>query len=404
MEFDQPYKILEIMKVSFKTFQAANGDCIFFTLKEADKQFTIMVDCGRYSKPIKDYIENQLNKHIDLLVVTHIDVDHIEGVVKMLNDIPDLNIDEIWFNSYKRTNDEILSLSEKQIVCLKRLYGKIPQVIDVLDTKVNAEHAMTLSETILGNPKWKCVWIRERIHTNKEDCLLCDGVFGKLRVLSPTQKDLHDLDEEFLSLFYDFFYGEHPDCNLDKDATIYELLLRVAQDNDIIDQIDSEKIASQILNEQVIIAYGDNKTSPLTLANKASIAFVWEMDDHKVLFLGDASPDVVSKSLDVLYGTKNTLFDAVKVSHHGSAHSTTIKMMEKIDSPHFFFTGGGGNKRPHIEAISRIICRPLQRGVDSRMLHFNYKNEWTDGLEKDELQKRFCYSIDYNSNELTYEF
>ena len=393
------------MKVIFKTFHAANGDCIFFTLKEADKQFTIMVDCGRYSKPIKDYVENQLNKHIDLLVVTHIDVDHIEGVTKMLNDMPDLSIDEIWFNSYKRSNDgDILPLSEKQIVCLKRLYNKIPQVIDVLDTKANADHAMTLSETILGNPKWKSVWIRERIRVNMEDYPLCDGVFGKIRILSPTQKDLNDLDEEFLALFYEFFYGEHSENNLDKDSTIYELLLRVAHENDIVDQIDSEQIASQILDEQVIIDYSGNKTSPLTPANKASIAFVWELDEHKVLFLGDASPDVVSKSLNGLYGTGNTLFDAVKVSHHGSAHSTTIKMMEKIDSPHFFFTGGGGNKRPHIEAISRIICRPLQQGVNSRMLHFNYKNEWTEGLEKDELQKRFCYSIDYNSNELTYEF
>lgn len=393
------------MKVHFKSFQAANGDCIFFTLEEADKHFAMMIDCGRYTSPIKDYIENHLKKHIDLLIVTHIDADHVEGVTKMLTEMPDLSIGEIWFNSYKRSNDgDAFPLSEKQIECLKRLYGKIPQIVDVLDTKVNADHAMTLSEVVLGNPKWEKVWRREQINTNTEDYPLYDGAFGKIKILSPTQKDLNDLDEKFLALFYEFFYGEHPDNNLDKDATIYELLLRVAQENDTIDRIEPEQIASQILDEQVIIAYRDNKILPLTLANKVSIALVWELDDHKVLFLGDASPNVVSKSLDGLYGEENILFDAVKVSHHGSAHSTTIKMMEKLDSPHFFFTGGGGNKRPHIEAISRIICRPLQQRVDSRMLHFNYQNEWTKGLEKDELQKYFFYSIDYNSNELTYEF
>lgn len=392
------------MEVILKTFQVANGDCIFFTLKEIDKQFAIMIDCGRYTPQIKDYIEKQLKKHIDLLIVTHIDADHIEGVTKMLTEMPDLSIGEIWFNSYMRSNNEgALPLSEKQIQCLKRLYGKIPQVVDVLDTKVNAEHAMTLSETILANPKWEKVWRREQIDTSIEDYPLCNNMFGKLKILSPTQKDLKNLDKEFLALFYEFFYGEHPNNNLDKDATIFELILRVAQENDTIDWIESEQIASQILDEQVIIAYRDNKTSPLTPANKASIAFVWELDEHKVLFLGDASPDVVSKSLNRLYGSNPISFDAVKVSHHGSAHSTTIKMMKKIDSPHFFFTGGGGNKRPHIEAISRIICRPLQQEGTSRMLHFNYKNEWTEGLEKDELQQKFCYSIDYNTNELTYE-
>lgn len=392
------------MRVVFKTFRAANGDCIFFILEEVGKRFSIMVDCGRYTQPIKDYIEKKLNKQIDLIIVTHIDADHVKGVIQMLNEMPDLTIGEIWFNSYQRANvSNTIPLTEKQNRYLKRLYGKIPQVVDILDTKVNANHAMSLSETILNNPTIKGAWRKDPIKVGMKDYQLCDGLFGKITILSPTQDALNDLDNEFLYLFYEFFYENHPKALLEKDTTIYELLLRVAQERDSYVQLESEKIAVQQLTKQTISTYCEKLTTPLSSANKASIAFVWEYHMHKILFLGDASPDTVIKSLTDLYGNEVSIFDAVKVSHHGSAHSTTQKMMELIESPHFFFTGGSGNKRPHIEAIARIIYRQLQQGIDSRMLHFNYRNEWTKELEKAELQQELGYLIDYNSNELIYE-
>lgn len=392
------------MKVIFKTFQAGVGDCIFFYLKEDDRQYTIMVDCGWFSQTIRDYIEQELNNRVDLLVVTHIDADHVDGITAMLNDMPDLYIGEIWFNSYKRENEgEEIPLSEKQIECLKRLYSKIPQVIDVLNTKVNAEHAMTLSETILSNPTWGGIWRREQVKVGMTDYPLLGEVFGKLRIISPTQKDLDALDDDFLELFYEFFYGEHPDGALEKDTTIYELLLRVAQEREADEQAKPEQISSLTLSCEEIKAFCNNKTTALSTENKASIAFVWEYGEHKVLFLGDASPDVVKSSLEGLYGKSALLYDAVKVSHHGSAHSTSAKLMEMVDSPHFFFTGGSGNKRPHIEAISRILNRLLSNEAKPCMLHFNFQNEWTKELESSELQQQFGYTLDFSSNELNYD-
>lgn len=392
------------MRVIIKSFQAGVGDCIFFCLKEGDRQYTIMVDCGRFSQTIRDYIEQELNKHIDLLVVTHIDADHVEGITTMLNDMLDLEIGEIWFNSYKRENEgEEIPLSEKQIECLKRLYNKIPQVIDILNTKVNAEHAMTLSETILCNPTWGGVWRREQVKVGIEDYLLHNGEFGKLRILSPMQKNLDTLDDDFLELFYEFFYEEHPNSNLEKDTTIFELLLRVAQESEADEQTEPEQISSLTLSGEEIKAYCNNKTTALSPNNKASIAFVWEYRGHKILFLGDAAPDVVKSSLIGLYGESTLLYDAMKVSHHGSAHSTSVELMELVDSPHFFFTGGSGNKRPHIDAISRIINRPLCDEFKPRKLHFNFQNEWTKELESLELQQQFGYTLDFSSNELKYD-
>ena len=45
-------------------------------------------------------------KELELLVVTHVDIDHIDGTVKMLNQskLP-YKIKEVWFNGWKQIEE-----------------------------------------------------------------------------------------------------------------------------------------------------------------------------------------------------------------------------------------------------------------------------------------------------------
>lgn len=86
-----------------KTFDVGAGDCIFFVLNNGDRQFSIMIDCGRYDDSIGNYVSNELGNHIDLLIVTHIDEDHVVGINDMLSELKDLNIDRIIFNCAQLT-------------------------------------------------------------------------------------------------------------------------------------------------------------------------------------------------------------------------------------------------------------------------------------------------------------
>ena len=67
------------------------------------------------------------------------------------------------------------------------------------------------------------------------------------------------------------------------------------------------------------------------------------------------------------------MMDLIKVSHHGSSHSTTKDIIEVADSKHYYFTGGNKEERPSVETLSRIITAPLH-GLERRELHFNRKN------------------------------
>ena len=95
------------MQVKFKTFSVGSGDCITLLLKNDDKEIHIMVDCGLYTQEVNDYIVNEFHGHIDYLIVTHIDNDHIKGLIEMLSSKPDLTIKHIFYNCYQRTSDEL---------------------------------------------------------------------------------------------------------------------------------------------------------------------------------------------------------------------------------------------------------------------------------------------------------
>jgi phosphoribosyl 1,2-cyclic phosphodiesterase len=72
------------MRAIIKTFESGAGDCIFLVMKDEmeGSSFHVMMDCNVLTDDIKTYIRDELNKHIDVLIVTHIDSDHANGITK----------------------------------------------------------------------------------------------------------------------------------------------------------------------------------------------------------------------------------------------------------------------------------------------------------------------------------
>ena len=133
------------MQVKFHTFPVGAGDCITLLLKNGDKELHIMVDCGHYKPEVNDYIKNEFHGHIDYLIVTHIDNDHIKGLIEMLSSKPDLTINHIFYNCYQRTSDDLQEWDERMVENMKNVYHHLPIVIDMLEDKINAETSMSLA-------------------------------------------------------------------------------------------------------------------------------------------------------------------------------------------------------------------------------------------------------------------
>ena len=385
------------MHYIFKTFNVGNGDCMTLLLQNGNDELHIMVDCGNFTKEVNDYIAQTFGKRIDYLIVTHIDNDHICGLVSMLSKIKDLTIHHILYNCYQRTSEHLKDWDDKMNENVMQLYGDLPVVVDMLEGKINAETSKTLAELILENYNWKKAWRREYV-TSESAPLDFGNNMGKLIFLSPNQDALDKLDNEYRKLFWQKLYKKK-DADYDKEESIYEALMRIVEDGN--DEEKEKTVSAALLDEKTMKAYAAESVSPLTDTNEASIAFVWESKGHRILFTGDASPKIVSENLEKVYADlpKPIVFDAIKVSHHGSAHST-IKEQFKVADSELYFVTGGAKARPSFQALSRIVTAPMSGTINHREIRYNRQNEILQTLdEAEELKEKFNYSIEANKNE-----
>lgn len=388
----------------FKTINVGKGDCIMFYLKNNGHELHIMVDCGQYNQEVKDFVEEKFHNRIDYLIVTHIDDDHIVGVNAMLLSNPNLSIGLILYNCYQRTYDKLAEWDKAMVANIKRIYADVPVVIDMLEYKISAESSKLLANTILSNESWKNAWQRDFITTQSPTLELGDD-FGKVTFLSPSMNALNALDKVYRDLFWQHLY-KVKDVNVGykKEECIYEALLRCYLEN--VQNEEDVDIAEVKLDEICLIEARNKALSKQSETNAASIAFVWEHADHRVLVLGDSDPSQICESLSELYKEQNMpiLYDLVKVSHHGSAHGTSLELMEKIDSEHFILTGGS-KRAPSLETLARIILKPLPNGVGIREIMYNRENEILEKLSSIEnsIKEKYHFSVEkINEYELSY--
>ena len=101
-------------QVKIQALQAEYGDCIFVSIEEHSEIFNILVDGGtkntyldlRAGYPMPGVLRQKLDElktkgqHVDLLVMTHIDNDHIAGILEWFRtNIPSRDfVRRIWFN------------------------------------------------------------------------------------------------------------------------------------------------------------------------------------------------------------------------------------------------------------------------------------------------------------------
>ena len=80
---------MNVEDVEVKMLQAGEGDCIVVYFR--DENFRILIDGGvasTYDLALRSYLKGLSSKgqKIDILIVTHIDRDHIEGIIRLLNE------------------------------------------------------------------------------------------------------------------------------------------------------------------------------------------------------------------------------------------------------------------------------------------------------------------------------
>lgn len=383
-----------------RTFNVGTGDCIFLVLKSEDNTFSILIDCGNMTNEVESFIRNDLDSHINILIITHIDNDHILGIASIFQTFPNIIIDTILYNcgQFTHLGKDKKAVPENVKHNIKLLSSN--SLITSKTLQIGAHHALTIAETILNTPSLKAAWTKQNdyITCDYPDLQLPDG-FGRLIFLSPERKAIDAIDKKFQKAFYKYFRVLY-DGPYENNESIYEILLRKSTPESSTQQyIGSEKPNISTLNRLCSMAEV-NKISP---TNTASIAFLWECNDKSILFCGDADPSIIVRYYLLKYTHNHALpfmISAIKVAHHGSSHNSGGKFWETFDSSHIFITGGDSNdQRPSKVCLAKII----NRNTDApRNIYFTRENRsliWFKSAKN--LQKDLNYLICDNS---IYEF
>lgn len=388
--------VILFMKCFFRSFDVGIGDCnVIRLVKDDDTQYAIMVDCGSFKPSVKKYVEEVLQCHINLLVATHIDGDHIVGLAKMLTTCPNLQIDHIWYNCYRRHDDEHaeVELTEDQKEVLQWIKNHLPVEFDAINYRkeISANQGKSLAECIIEKEEWNWAWEKNYITDQTPDFELCDNSpeggnnFGKLVLLGPKPDAMNTIEKKFKDAFNKYFMEIWND-SMAHGECLSELLIRL---------VDAKKEKFKVKN---ISATAEPKTDAAFVRNAAqnegcdssdtnysSIAFMLECGSHKVAMLGDAFASTLEDGIDGKYKAtdKPILCDAIKVSHHGSNDNSSKTLLGKIASHNYFIPGGRKEDYPSWGTLGRIALS--HQDGETKHVVFSHKgimSEKMNNLEK----------------------
>ncbi len=378
-----------------KCFNAKNGDAIHI---RSSNGINIFVDMGHpetYTRYILNEIKNikQCGEGIDLLIITHIDQDHISGAISFLVDIKRGTFSsgvlrQVWHNSYRHLSIATRKKSRKEdFDVLKGFCNRLSmQNSFISGTEISARQGSTLAGLLYDSDiEWNKDFLQGPIVG------VNDTIIGDLRVtvLTPSHYILKKLKRywrgELRKLKYNFEFGKD---DIFDDALEFYML------NETTSNIDSGPISSDVRklfislleNGTIIESEGDN-----SVTNSSSIAVIFESDGYRALITGDVHDNDLYEAL--LEQNQNGIsmeFDLVKLSHHGSKKNNG-KWLELVTSKYYLIsTDSSKHNHPNIEAIANIILSNTER---EKILCFNNDLEIINEIDCEELKSRFNYSV-----------
>lgn len=325
---------------------AGDGDCLLLSWGHDGKLSHMVVDGGRATA--YPHLRERLSKIADdgealeLYVLTHIDADHIEGALAYLRDrdrpiIPR----QVWYNGRVEANSP--------------------------GTRSMAQgDSYSSALSALGWP----------LNTSFTDGVAsiksAPGVMNiaglSMTMLSPDARHLAALGRKWSQW--------HRAQDVRRRGGLPKAHRRPPVPNPLI--------------VEDLIAPGPTDTE---LPNGSSIAFVAEWEGRRILFGGDAHPDMLVTSLEPLAAADGGRYriDLLKASHHGSAKNTSKRLIELIDCRRLAISTNG---RTHGHPDPQSIALFLHFGPDGpKDLYFNYVTDWTKPWTEQAVADRYGYRV-----------
>lgn len=360
--------------MKIRLFQSAHGDCL---LLEGSDGTRILSDGG---------IKGSFRKHalpriasdgvdIDLLCVSHIDQDHIGGVLAYLQnmidwrvfrhkndpalrpDEPELpGITEIWHNAFFDTKTKNRGAIERFLAMSgEALSGHTMAELRELgawyrDLAQSVGEGIEVSRRISAeqlNIPLNSLWDGKFVTRSQGADPIELGSFT-IDVLGPTKQEIRELRK-----FWDNWLKTRRD-------QILRLRKRMERDESRLAETDATFLfeSTEALAEEFGLSdLGDR--GEVTEPNLASIMLHVEDSNGKTcLMTGDGHMDDVEAGLEnaeLLEPGEGLHVDCLKIAHHGSEFNSELKHYQRITADHYIFCGNGHSHNPDPRIVDAVI-------------------------------------------------
>ncbi len=310
---------------------AQRGDCFWLTYGEPGDLHHVLIDGGPQETipTLVPELEQRISalpgrtSRVELLVITHIDADHIQGVVSLLSDHRRVELfRDIWFNGWRHLG----------------LLG--------------GPDAERLTAALLRHPRrWNQAFGGDAVVIPDTGPLPTVALRGGLTItlLGPTQDALRRLAPEWETACRKAGIIPGEGAAIARKSWIRDELLG-GFEPDLLAQVP----------------FRADRGAP----NGSSISMIAEYDDQRILLLGDAHAKATGAALDRV-GTGPHQFAAVKLSHHGSRGNTSLDLLSRIHCTRWIVSSNGAQfGHPDQECLARVVVTQRQP-----TFYLNYETE-----------------------------
>ena len=312
--------------------KAGGGDC--FVLQADDRRgrpWRALIDGGppgtprRALLPTLSRLDNADPLPLDLIAVTHVDNDHIGGVLELFDECVNGRARVIpravWHNSFTAvTHDRRLTSSaqlRRQIEAFSQANADLQDPFATRALVASISQGMSLAQLIKdlgleGNMPFRAAVVQG------PPAVWGDGG-PTITAVAPDEADLERLHRE---------WDRHVNTQMDPRA---------------------------------VVAAATNAIDT-SVTNLSSLVLLIEIGAKRLLFTGDARGDRIVERLraaGLLEGGDKIRLDALKVQHHGSERSCTADLFDAVVADHYLISGDGTHGNPSPETARRL-CESLR--------------------------------------------
>jgi hypothetical protein len=301
------------------------------------------------------------NLPVQLVVVSHIDSDHVRGIVELTKaaiqaiddgDPPLVSINGLWHNSFE---DNVKPVHAKMAEIAGDAGVKTAAIGDTIPASI-ANRTSSSSQLVLASvPEGRSL----RANARRLNIPLNRGFANNLIIAgeTPITKSLGD----GLSLTI----VNPRQSELDALQNEWAKQIKALKKKGSLKPADVEAITAEFVDKSV--------------TNLSSIVLIAESGGKKMLLTGDVRGDFVIASLEA-QGLKAKgqpmSFDIIKVPHHGSWRDLADAFFEELIADHYIFSANGKYDNPDEPSLESLL--KVRKG-DSYAIHMTNRTHFDTG-------------------------